>query len=315
MHNFGASKDIWNAKPSILDSGLASVTLSDGSGREEMNSFMNEANGNSLYYKSSNKENSKHGKMENESKDERNLLIKQVERLDDEKRVLTEINADLNKRLKEKENLGESFQTLKSKYAKLELLCSDTKNMLELSNSELEKHRKELGALHVLVNSDSDKQIIFTLQKKLETERLKNLNLSKELEILKSGSAGYGDNLLTNQSTDQSVTSSLRASGGWEHSLTPMTCSSTMALTADPDPLGIRSIFTADSGIGHSTGPHTLVSSGDPWAVSGVNPSFGTIKYNCINVNVLLRLDLCFQNSTSCQADGLVSWCAVASPL
>lgn len=273
----GTTKEVWNSKPNVLETRPTSETTAEASGHGDMKFFMNEsnANGNSLYYKSSNKENSSNHGVRNDSKSkvERNLLIKQVEQLDDEKRVLIEINADLNRRLLEKEKLSESFQTLKSKYSKLELLCTNTRNELELSHSELEKNQRELGALHAAVNSDSDKQIIFTLQKKLESERLKNLNLSKELEMLKSGSMSYGANLLTNQPTDQST--GLRSSGGWEHSLTQP---SSMSLASESDPLGIRSIFTSDSGIGQGTGLHTPGTSGaDPWAVSAVNihPSLG----------------------------------------
>jgi len=279
VHSPVTTKEVWNSKPNVLETRPTSETSSEASVHGDMKSFMNEsnANGNSLYYKSSNKENSSNHGVRNESKSkvERNLLIKQVEQLDDEKRVLIEINADLNRRLLEKEKLSESFQTLKSKYSKLELLCTNTRNELELSHSELEKNQRELGALHAAVNSDSDKQIIFTLQKKLETERLKNLNLSKELEMLKSGSISYGANLLTNQPSDQNTNTVLRSSGGWEHSLTPMT------LASESDPLGIRSIFTSDSGIGQGTGIHTPGTSGvDPWAVSAVNihPSLGTNK-------------------------------------
>ena len=278
----GTTKEVWNSKPNVLETRPTSGTTSEASGHGDMKAFMNEsnANGNSLYYKSSNKENSSNHGVRNDSKSkvERNLLIKQVEQLDDEKRVLIEINADLNRRLLEKEKLSESFQNLKSKYSNLELLCTNTRNELELSHSELEKNQRELGALHAAVNSDSDKQIIFTLQKKLETERLKNLNLSKELEMLKSGSMSYGANLLTNQPTDQNTNTGLRSSGGWEHSLTPMTQSSSMSLASESDPLGIRSIFTSDSGIGQGTGIHTPGTSGaDPWAVSAVNihPSLG----------------------------------------
>ena len=286
FHISGTTKDVWNAKPSIMENRSTSGALSEASAHGNMKSFMSEsnANGNSLYYKSSNKENnsSNLGVLGNESKAERNLLIKQVEQLKDEKRVLIDLNADLSKRLLEKEKIDESFQSLKSKYSKLEMLCSNTRNELELSNTELEKNKRELRALHAAVSFDSDKQIIFDLQQKLETERLKNLNLSKELEMLKGGSGSYGANLLSNQS-DQNTNTVLGSSGGWEHSLTNLsTRPSSMSLSSS-DPLGIRSIFSSDAGIGPGTGfPPPGSSGADPWAVSGhsFNQSIGGVSFN-----------------------------------
>ena len=162
------------------------------------------------------------------------------------------------------------------------MLCSNTRNELELSNTELEKNKRELRALHAAVSFDSDKQIIFDLQQKLETERLKNLNLSKELEMLKGGSGSYGANLLSNQS-DQNTNTVLGSSGGWEHSLTNLsTRPSSMSLSSS-DPLGIRSIFSSDAGIGPGTGfPPPGSSGADPWAVSGhsFNQSIGGVSFN-----------------------------------
>ena len=285
FHSSGTTKDVWNAKPSIMENRSTSGALSQASGHGNIKSFISEsnANGNSLYYKSSNKENnsSNLGVMGNESKAERNLLIKQVEQLKDEKRVLKDHNADLRERLLEKGKLEDSFQCLKSQYSKLELQCSNTRNELELSNAELEKNKRELRALHAAVSFDSDRQIIFDLQQKLETERLKNLNLSKELEMLKGGSGSYGANLLSNQS-DQNTNTVLGSSGGWEHSLTNLsTRPSSMSLSSS-DPLGIRSIFSSDAGIGPGTGfPPSGSSGADPWA-GGVsfNQSIGGVSFN-----------------------------------
>ena len=171
----------------------------------------------------------------------------------DSNKKLTEANVDLSKKLSEKQKMSDDFVNLQSKYSSLESLYNNTKNELEICKSELQKHRTELLALHSTGNLDNDRQIIFTLQKNLETERLKSLNLTKELEMHRKLS-NAGPNLTTKpeeQSSVNSFYSPLPGGGsGWDHSFTPMTVPSTISL--DADMLGLRSIFSNDLGSGSS---------------------------------------------------------------
>ena len=60
----------------------------------------------------------------------------------------------------------------------------------------LQKVRSEsLGNLTHSGGMESDRQIILTLQKSLEAEKLRNLNLSAELELQRNMSLGSGANL------------------------------------------------------------------------------------------------------------------------
>merc|ERR1712155_212084 len=122
-------------------------------------------------------------------------LQKQLGQLHEHNLMLTEVNTDLKRRLTEKERICEDLHLLQTNFSSLESLYNNTKNELELCKSELQKHRTEILALHTAGKVDGDKQIIFTLQNKLETERLKSLNLSKELEMHKNLNSSVGANL------------------------------------------------------------------------------------------------------------------------
>ena len=177
-----------------------------------------------------------------------NLLQKQLIQAQDSNKKLTEVNTDLNKKLLEKQKINDDFSNLQSKYASLESLYNNTKNELEVCKSELQKHRTELLALHSTGKLDNDRQIIFTLQKNLETERLKSLNLTKELEMHRKLPSNAGPNLTSKPDEQNSVNSffsPMQGGGsGWDHPFTPMTVPSTMSL--DTDMLGLRSIFSND---------------------------------------------------------------------
>jgi len=189
-----------------------------------------------------------------------NILQKQLIQAQDSNKKLTEANADLNKKLSEKQKMSDDLLNLQSKYSSLESLYNNTKNELEICKSELQKHRTELLALHSTGKIENDRQIIFTLQKNLETERLKSLNLTKELEMHRKLSSSAGPNLTSKPEEPSSVNSFYSplagGSSGWDHSFTPMTVPSTISL--DADMLGLRSIFSNDLGKSSSSGPSGL---------------------------------------------------------
>ena len=100
---------------------------------------------------------------------------------------MTETNNELLKKLAEKDKIQEE---LVNKYTALEAMQNNTKNDYEFCMSELEIRKSELqrlksetpGSLEssgIKSKLDSDRQIIFNLQKSLESEQLRNLNLTK----------------------------------------------------------------------------------------------------------------------------------------
>ena len=178
-------------------------------------------------------------------------LQKQLGQLHEHNLMLTEVNTDLKRRLAEKERICEDLHLLQSNFSSLESLYNNTKNELELCKSELQKHRTEILALHTAGKVDGDKQIIFTLQNKLETERLKSLNLSKELEMHKNLNSSVGANLtgkpedprggVAGGASFYSGPMSMSGSHGWDQ---PLSGAAMPGL--DSDMLGLRSIFSAD---------------------------------------------------------------------
>ena len=76
--------------------------------------------------------------------------------------------------------------------------------------SSLQKVRSEnLGSLtHSGGAMESDRQIILTLQKSLEAEKLRNLNLSAELDLQRNMSLGSGGATLTGKHEDRGFYSS-----------------------------------------------------------------------------------------------------------
>jgi len=174
------------------------------------------------------------------------LLQKQVEELKETNIKLMESNNDLNKSVSEKAQLSQDFSNLQSKYQNLESLYNSTKEELELCKSELQKQRSEsLGGLGQGGGSGEDRQIILTLQKSLEDEKLRNLNLSAELELQRNMGAGAK---LTGKPEDRGFYSSGQGGAhGWDHSLTGLALSNPLApLALDSNMLGLRSIFSSD---------------------------------------------------------------------
>ena len=103
---------------------------------------------------------------------------------------MTETNNELLKKLAEKDKIQEELVNLHAKYAALEAMQNNTKNDYEFCKSELEIRKSELqrlksenpGSLEssgIKSKLDTDRQIIFNLQKSLESEQLRNLNLTK----------------------------------------------------------------------------------------------------------------------------------------
>lgn len=95
---------------------------------------------------------------------------------------------------------------------------------------------------------ESDRQIILTLQKSLEAEKLRNLNLSAELDLQRNMSLGSGGANLTGKHEDRGFYSSAPGGThdfhGWDHSLTQLAMPTPLAL--DSNMLGLRSIFSND---------------------------------------------------------------------
>ena len=117
-------------------------------------------------------------------------LQKQLEDYKERNWKMTETNNELLKKLSEKDKIHDEMANLQSKYSALEALQNNTKNDYEFCKSELDICKSELQRLRsenpsnlessgIKSKLDSDWQIIFTLQKNLEAEQLRNLNLSK----------------------------------------------------------------------------------------------------------------------------------------
>ena len=117
-------------------------------------------------------------------------LQKQLEDYKERNWKMTETNNELLKKLSEKDKIHDEMANLQSKYSALEALQNNTKNDYEFCKSELDISKSELQRLRsenpsnlessgIKSKLDSDWQIIFTLQKNLEAEQLRNLNLSK----------------------------------------------------------------------------------------------------------------------------------------
>ena len=170
-------------------------------------------------------------------------MNKQLSEANDRNRLLVEANNALKKQLYEKEKMSEEYSNLQNRFSALESVHNNTKNELDICKTELRKLSEEISSLNSFGNSENnDKQIIFTLQKSLEAEKLKSLNLAKELESHQKLTQGFGANLVSQQeSLSNSLFSNTGSSnGGWEHSLAPM------SVPVDKDMLGLRSIFSND---------------------------------------------------------------------
>lgn len=269
--NSDVPKEVWNSKPKILNHSKSSGSIWGAQHPNEqgqVESFFTEPRANSVYYKSSasspDVETARgHGAVGNGGTSNGNIqlppgnikeltaLQKQLGQLHEHNLMLTEVNTDLKRRLAEKERICEDLHLLQSNFSSLESLYNNTKNELELCKSELQKHRTEMLALHTAGKVDGDKQIIFTLQNKLETERLKSLNLSKELEMHKNLNSSVGANLtgkpedprggVAGGASFYSGPMSMSGSHGWDQ---PLSGAAMPGL--DSDMLGLRSIFSAD---------------------------------------------------------------------
>ena len=151
--------------------------------------------------------------------------LKSLEEFKERNWKLTEANNELLKKLQEKEDVHEELKNLQAKYAGLEAVCKNTKNELIFCRSELESCRGEVAKLRSDKLSvmggvvgeaggdqgSSDGDIIFNLQKQLQGEQLKNINLTnvghppsvefnsicilKELESQRKLQGGSGANL------------------------------------------------------------------------------------------------------------------------
>ena len=117
-------------------------------------------------------------------------MQKQLEDFKERNWKLTETNSELLQKLSEKDKLHDELSNLQAKYTALEALQNNTKNDYEFCKSELEIRKAELlrlksetpGKLEssgIKSKLDTDRQIIFNLQKSLESEQLRNLNLTK----------------------------------------------------------------------------------------------------------------------------------------
>ena len=138
--------------------------------------------------------------------------------------------------------MTEDYSNLQNRFSALESVHNNTKNELDICKTELQKHKQELASLISFENAENnDKQVIFTLQKSLEAERLKSLNLAQELENHQKLAQGFGANFDSQQeSLPNSLFNHSGSNGGWEHSFAPM------SVPVDKDMLGLRSIFAND---------------------------------------------------------------------
>lgn len=251
--------------------------------------FSEQGGGNSMYYQSSNSgsqlqdsEFSKsHGVIGNGGNTARQNLFKglnmsdspgnnfdissQTKTLEEFKErnwKLTEANNDLLKKLQEKEVIHEELKNLQAKNTSLEAGHNNTKNELIFCRSELESCRAELTRMRAdkvegMDQNSSDGDIIFNLQKQLQGEQLKNINLTNELDNARK-LGGLGVNLTLKGGDTKppgfyggtgQIGSSLGGSG-WDHSVS----SSTLGLgPSDGDPLGLRSLFPLDGQQGSLT--------------------------------------------------------------
>jgi len=186
-------------------------------------------------------------------------LQKQLEEYKERNWKLTETNNELLKKLAEKDKIQEELVNLHAKYAALEAMQNNTKNDYEFCKSELEIRKSELqrlknenpGSLEssgIKSKLDTDRQIIFNLQKSLESEQLRNLNLTKEIENQRnlSGSSGANLTLKGGDSKPPGFFSAPQHGRGWDHSMTPLPLTS--QLNMDSDPLGLRSMLSGDPG-------------------------------------------------------------------
>jgi len=186
-------------------------------------------------------------------------LQKQLEEYKERNWKLTETNNELLKKLAEKDKIEEELINLHAKYTALEALQNNTKNDYEFCKSELEIRKSELqrlksessGSLEssgIKSKLDTDRQIIFNLQKSLESEQLRNLNLTKEIENQRnlSGSSGANLTLKGGDSKPPGFFSAPQHGRGWDHSMTPLPLTS--QLNMDSDPLGLRSMLSGDPG-------------------------------------------------------------------
>jgi len=186
-------------------------------------------------------------------------LQKQLEDYKERNWKLTETNNELLKKLSEKDKLHDELANIQAKYSALEALQNNTKNDYEFCKSELEIRKAELLRLKIenpgnLESSgiksklDTDRQIIFNLQKSLESEQLRNLNLTKEIENQRilAGSSGANLTLKGGDSKPPGFFSNPPHGRAWDHSMTPLPLTS--QLNMDSDPLGLRSMLSGDPG-------------------------------------------------------------------
>jgi len=290
------SKDVWNSKPNILSHSKSSGNIWNGSNSENQHSnaesFFNETSGsgNSLFYKSSSTESEKTKIKAGYDLDAANRnntaqvyaseissLQKQLVQAHDRIKALNGVNSELGRRLTEKEKIHEEYVALQSKYSSLEASYKNCKNDLEVCKSELQKQMTELLALQSTSKMDNDRQMLFTIQKSLEMERLKNLNLTKELEMHRTSPLTLDAKLTSSFDNSNLSNSSLfNTSGqtsGWDHSLKPMSTPQTSSL--DTDMLGIRSIFSNEINGLQNTSSHSIQS--PPPVSSFSNSLFGGI--------------------------------------
>jgi len=275
--NSEVPKDIWNSKPNILNHSKSAGNIWGNLQLEtpKVDSLFNQEKVNSVYYKASSPDmetSRNHGVIGNGGSARSNLfkglkvedgiyssqamaevpvLHKQVEDLKEINKKLVESNTEFQKTFSEKEKLSQDFSNLQSKYHNLESLYNNTKDELEQCKSELQKQKNDqVGSVSLTGGAmESDRQIILTLQKSLEAEKLRNLNLSAELELQRnmSLSQGAGANLTVKPEDRGFFSSAPGGAHGWDHSLSQLSLSTGLApLALDSNMLGLRSIFSND---------------------------------------------------------------------
>jgi len=183
-------------------------------------------------------------------------LQKQLEDYKERNWKLTETNNELLKKLSEKDKVHDELTNLQTKYSALESLQNNTKNDYEFCKSELDIVKAELQRLknenpgnlessELKSKLDTDRQIIFNLQKSLEAEQLRNLNLTKELENQRNLSGGSGASLLkSGENKPPGFYTAPPHGRGWDHSVTPLPLPTPLHM--DSDLLGLRSMLSGD---------------------------------------------------------------------
>jgi len=198
------SKEIWTSKSNIMRN------------QEEGSRMFHDQKSNSLFYQSTTNQNqdqefSKSDTFGNsESCSAQQNLLKglgqpaasafsyssgnQLEELRERVWKLQEENQELNLRLVDREQLEADLAALQSQNTALESLQNNTKNLLVMTRGELEQTRAEMTRMARGGGDGGEaggaREIILGLQRNLESQQLRNLALTQELETKKQGVFG-----------------------------------------------------------------------------------------------------------------------------